>query len=465
MKRKWWLWLSLFLVCLTIVFVVSELTGVSIGSIFGWGTLGILGILGIIVTLMVGAVFVILPITMLVKILLECFISNKEMLYMTLGSLGFCAILVGWILTIRGSGWSFLIMMVGFSMGCFAGAEYQGHKLECEKLEHELEQAAAAARETTEQDPDCPGGWFNLGLIEEHRGRYREALNCYQRAAELAPGSAVIISATGRAYAQLGNANRAIASLTEALQLRDDPANAYLLGRVALLTGDLPLAERLTRQLLESPESAYQAWGHTLEGTILRVVDESLEPAAEHFQTALSLCPSNLHAAHSLTGTLLALGRLDEAKDVAAALAALQPHSLRVVNRMGEIAHRQKSWQEAERWFQRAERLQVFPQLTAYNVASVYAARGNNEQAVRWCRLALTRDASFLPAHVRLAQMLDDQGRWRLALYHLHQALQIDPGDQLAYRRLAQLWQDQGRFDRAEQIALRYDLHDAPGQS
>ncbi len=331
--------------------------------------------------------------------------------------------------------------------------------------EHELEEAAAVARETTEQDPNCPGGWFNLGLIEEHRGRYPEALNCYQQAAELAPGSAVVLSATGRAYAQLGNANRAIASLTEALRLRDDPENAYLLGRVALLTGDLPLAEQLAQQLLESPESAYQGWGHALEGTILQVVDESLELAAEHFQTALSLCPSNLHAAHCLAGTLLALGRVAEAKQVAEALAALQPHSVRVVNRMGEITWRQKRWDDAEQWFQRAERLQVFPQLTAYNMASVYLGQGDDKQAIHWCRLALERDGSFLPAHVSLAQMLEDQGKWRLALYHLHQALQIDPGDQLAYRRLAQLWQAQGDSDRAQQIALRYDLHDAPGQS
>jgi len=331
--------------------------------------------------------------------------------------------------------------------------------------EHELEQAAAAARETTEQHPKCPGGWFNLGLIEEHRGRYREALNCYQQAAELVPGSAVVLSATGRAYAQLGNAKRAIACLTEALQLRDDPENAYLLGRVALLSGDLPLAERLTQQLLDSPESAYQAWGHTLKGTILRVVNQSLEPAAEHFRTALSLCPANLHAAHSLTGTLLSLGRLDEAKRMGEPLAALQPHSVRVVNRMGEIAWRERRWHEAEQWFERAEALQVFPQITAYNMASVYADQGHNEQAIHWYRLALERDGSFLPAHVSLAKTLTDQGNWRLALYHLYQALQIDPSDQLAYRRLAQLWQDQGDSDRAQQIALRYDLHDAPGQS
>lgn len=62
---------------------------------------------------------------MLVKFLLECYIENKEVLYITLGSLGFCAILIGWVLTIRESGWSFLVMMGGFSLGCLAGAEYQ----------------------------------------------------------------------------------------------------------------------------------------------------------------------------------------------------------------------------------------------------------------------------------------------------------------------------------------------------
>ncbi len=331
--------------------------------------------------------------------------------------------------------------------------------------EHELEQAAAVAREITEQDPDCPGAWFNIGLIEEHRGQYRDALKCYQQAAKLAPGRAAVLSAMGRAYAQLGNTKRAIASLTEALQLRDDPKNAYILGRVALLGGDLPLAERLAQQLLDCPESAYQAWGHALEGTILRVADESLEPAAEHFRTALSLCPSNLHAAHSLAGTLLSLGRVAEAERVAEALATIQPHCLRALNGLGTIAWRGKRWDEAEQWFQRAEAIQIFPQITAYNMASVYAARGNNEQAVHWYRLALTRDASFVPAHVYLARTLDQQGKWLLAVRHLCQALQIDPGDQPAYDRLAKVWEDHGRSDQARQIALHYGLRDVPGQS
>ena len=124
MKRRWWLWLLLALVCSMIVFGISELIGVSIGSILGWGTLGVLGVVGLIVgiTLLAGLTFLIGG---LIRLLLECFISNREMLSITLGILGFCAILVGYILTATEFEWSLFIIMVGFFIGFLAGEEYQ----------------------------------------------------------------------------------------------------------------------------------------------------------------------------------------------------------------------------------------------------------------------------------------------------------------------------------------------------
>lgn len=141
-KRKWWLWLLIALACMITVFVIAELTGASITSIFGWGILGIFGVLGVMGALIVGTFFVILPIVMVIRLLLEAFISNREILYLTLGSLGFCAILVGWILTIRQQPeWSFPVMIVGFLLGCLAGAEYQKHLLSgSNKFERRLEQ-------------------------------------------------------------------------------------------------------------------------------------------------------------------------------------------------------------------------------------------------------------------------------------------------------------------------------------
>ena len=139
-KRKWWLWLLIALACMIIVFVIAELTGASILSTFGWGILGVFGVLGVILALIL-SVFVIAPIVMIIRLLLQCFISNKEILSITLGSLGFCAILVGWILTIRQNEWSLLIMMVGFALGCLAGVEYQKHLLSgTNQFERNLEQ-------------------------------------------------------------------------------------------------------------------------------------------------------------------------------------------------------------------------------------------------------------------------------------------------------------------------------------
>lgn len=124
MKRRWWLWLLLATTCITILVAVSELTGISLVGLIGLGILGPLGIVLLILSLIM-VVFFALAGAWLVKVLLEIFISNREKLSITLGSLGFCAILVGWILTIQGSGWSFPVVMVGFIMGCLAGAEYQ----------------------------------------------------------------------------------------------------------------------------------------------------------------------------------------------------------------------------------------------------------------------------------------------------------------------------------------------------
>ena len=88
MKRRWWLWLLLALACLVVVFGVSELTGISIGSIFGWGTLGVLGVVVLIIssTILAGFAFLI---ACILKLLLGSFISNRENVSITLGILGF----------------------------------------------------------------------------------------------------------------------------------------------------------------------------------------------------------------------------------------------------------------------------------------------------------------------------------------------------------------------------------------
>ena len=119
-KRKWWLWLLIALGCLLIIFIVSKLIGVSLLHILGWGALGVVGVFAVI--LLAGGAFVI---PFIFRALLKGFVSNREKMSIILGSLGLCAIVVGWIATSMEASWSLFLIMSGFSMGCLAGAEYQ----------------------------------------------------------------------------------------------------------------------------------------------------------------------------------------------------------------------------------------------------------------------------------------------------------------------------------------------------
>ena len=147
-QRKRWLWAIIAFACVTITFGVAELTGASIITILGWGLLGILGFLAVVSLSVVAVVVIVLPIAFVIKALLDEFISNTEIRYTTLGSLGFCAILVGWILTTRQVWWSPLVIMEGFVLGCLAGVGYHEHSL---RVSHE-------SGRVLEQTPDKTRG-------------------------------------------------------------------------------------------------------------------------------------------------------------------------------------------------------------------------------------------------------------------------------------------------------------------
>ncbi|MFC2032113.1 hypothetical protein ACFLUS_01895 [Chloroflexota bacterium] len=131
MKRRWWLWLLLAPACLMAVFGISEITGISTGNIIGWGTLSILGKIALGLGLVFGfaiAVGIAYIAAYLLKLLLTKFVSHGENLSTILGVIGFCIILVGYVLTNVENNWSLFIMIIGFFTGCLAGVKYQESK-------------------------------------------------------------------------------------------------------------------------------------------------------------------------------------------------------------------------------------------------------------------------------------------------------------------------------------------------
>ena len=85
------------------------------------------------------------------------------------------------------------------------------------------EEAAARFRAALEADPRHPAALDRLGLVRFRQGRYREALDLYERHAAEDPDNAAIHSNIGAALYQLQRRDEAIASLERALEL--DPAH------------------------------------------------------------------------------------------------------------------------------------------------------------------------------------------------------------------------------------------------
>ena len=166
MKRRWWIWTLLALASFVVVFGVSELAGISIGSILGWGTLGVLGVFLYSVLLVFLALFAFL-IAYTFKLLLKRFISNEANRYFTLGILGFCIVLAGYFLTIAEFKGSILIVAAGFFMGFLSGLEYQRTQGELENLRKELYQMR---REKTDSIMKAMSTESLLAIKEEHSG-------------------------------------------------------------------------------------------------------------------------------------------------------------------------------------------------------------------------------------------------------------------------------------------------------
>jgi tetratricopeptide (TPR) repeat protein len=155
-----------------------------------------------------------------------------------------------------------------------------------------------------------PGFWNELGRDFAARGRYEEALACYDHALAIRGDIPQIWNNRGRALRRLDHLDEAEQSLREALRLKPDFANAHNnLGVLLEYLGRFEEAEASVRAALRlQPERAV---AHFHLGNILYDLGRAGEAAAS-YRTALRLQPeiSGLHA--SLGFALLLAGRFEE---------------------------------------------------------------------------------------------------------------------------------------------------------
>lgn len=95
--------------------------------------------------------------------------------------------------------------------------------------------------------------------------------------------------------------------------------------------------------------------------------------------------------------------------------------------------------------------------------AKAAADKGDRAAAQQLSREALAKDATYLPAHVRLADLLEQAGDTEAALKELYRVVRIDPQHLETYLRIGAIYERQKQWQKAMEI-YRLSLQANPNQ-
>jgi TolB-like protein/Flp pilus assembly protein TadD len=282
-----------------------------------------------------------------------------------------------------------------------------------------LDQSVALYERALEIEPDYAASWAGLAnsyitqaastgqrSVEEGFGLAREAAT---RALEIDPENAEAYARLGR-IAMLYDGDLAAAAryLERALAL--DPTNTDIIGRAAVLAADLGrldeaigLAEYVIARDPVNPTNHY--WkGRTY------LWAGRLDEAIASLRTALSLSPGRFAAQYFIGTALLAKGEPD------AALAAMHREANEGWRLLGlaKAYHALGQETESDAALLELNNEENEPGGWAYNIAYVYAFRGEPDRALEWLDKAVQyNDAglSLIAVDVRFANLYEDP-RW-----------------------------------------------------
>jgi tetratricopeptide (TPR) repeat protein len=232
----------------------------------------------------------------------------------------------------------------------------------------QYEHAKAAFEKAVELRPDYRGGWYQLGNLAFHRGKYREAVEYYQTERKHHGDHARILYQMGRCYTHLGRRDSARKAFERATTLDSTFARAYMeLSELEEEEGNFEQALSFARQALGTPsantESRYQ-YGSLLfqMGRVEKALDPLRHVIAED---------SSHRGAHYYLGQALARqGHSEEAEEYLEKADRLRTldKEIEQLEREAELYSRQpKRWMELGSTLRRAGRIEEA--IKAYTIA------------------------------------------------------------------------------------------------
>lgn len=258
---------------------------------------------------------------------------------------------------------------------------------------------------------------------------------------------------------ELARAVRAAHGVLEAERRYD---GYFILAAALLDGGEAGLAAQYFAVLGAAlPDNAQVAFGH---GLALQASGRLAE-AVERWRHALDLAPGLVQACRNIAMGLIDLGRDDEAEPFLHRWRGLAPDDDAAALHLGNAAFRGGRMEDAARWYRQALQKQAGNADAWTNLGEAERSLGRVADAEDCLMKALALSPQSRQAHFNLASLLLEQGRWREGFGHFQWRANLgaippalaglpvwQPG--LPAGRRVALWNDQGLGD--AMMFLRY---------
>lgn len=162
-------------------------------------------------------------------------------------------------------------------------------------------------------DPQHFDGWNLLGLAYYAKGEFAQAVEAYEKALAVKPGSADVLRGLGLSYVELKETDKAEAALKKAYEADGAAETAYQLGK--LCYNARRFDEALDYALKSIRKNGKNAGAYNLKGVILNQLNRYAE-AAGSFQAGLVLAPGDVNLQVNLGIALLNSGEATKARGV-----------------------------------------------------------------------------------------------------------------------------------------------------
>ena len=286
-----------------------------------------------------------------------------------------------------------------------------------------------------EEQPDSAVAYNLLGSVCEKTGRFRKAIEMFQKAVAAKPDYTEAHNNLGVLFKRIESYGEAIPHFERAINLSPQRGDVYYnLGNVYKALGnDEQAEENFAKAIAVDPSyvPSYINLGTMMEakgkfGDAIRIYQKGLQ---------VDLSQPRLH--YNLGVVYERMGKLKEAKEEYEAAVKAGPGWADALNNLGVAQHRLGDSHAAEKTLREALRAEPRNARALNNLGVVAAAMGRREDAAQAYREAIKADPRYSQAVGNLAAMLEEEGKLTEALEELKRLLALEPKNLEARLRLA----------------------------